>query len=71
MGIGDVRNVDQRAFQLVAVKGFAARAVHQRTRELRRQFLAARPHRVFPRSPVPIVPLRLKVCISAVGQEHL
>src|ERR1700719_1754779 len=33
--------------------------------------VSRRAHRVFPRSPVPIVPLRLKVCISAGGQEHL
>jgi hypothetical protein len=36
IGSGDVRNVDQRAFQLAAVKGFPTRAAHQGARHLRR-----------------------------------
>jgi hypothetical protein len=54
----------------VAVEHLAAGALHQRTRDLRRQLFAARAHRVLPLGPVALISPRLKICFCARRQDR-
>lgn len=62
MGRGDVRNMHQVFFELVAIESFAARTFHidpaglARFPLVRRQPLASFPHRIFSRGPIPLIP---------------
>jgi hypothetical protein len=53
MGCGDVRDVDPRVLEAMAIEDFAAGASHERVWLLRGKLLANFPHGVFPRRPVP------------------
>src|SRR5882762_3786053 len=63
--------MDHGVFETVAVEGFAAGALHQRTRFLRRQLLASFPHCIFSRDPISLIAPRLKIGLGAVRQKHL
>jgi hypothetical protein len=65
-----VGHMDHGVFETVAVEGFAAGALHQRTRFLRRKSLTGLPHRIFPRCPVALIAPSLKIGIGTVRQER-
>src|ERR1700675_4414691 len=67
---GDVGDVDQGILEAVAVEGFAAGALHQRTRFLRRKPLTGLPHRIFSRGPISLVTQGLKICFGPVRKKH-
>src|SRR5216683_2689132 len=67
---GYVGHMDHGVFETVAVEGFAAGALHQRTRFLRRKPLTGLPHRIFSRSPVSLIAPSLKIGIGAFRQKH-
>src|SRR5229473_7974584 len=67
---GDVGDVDQGILEAVAVEGFAAGALHQRTRFLRRKPLTGLPHRIFSRGPISLVTPGLKICFGPVRKKH-
>src|SRR5579863_10008537 len=58
---GDMGDMDQDFVGPMAVKGFAAGAAHDAARPLRRHPLASLPDRIFPRSPVALIPPFLKI----------
>src|ERR1700730_16531069 len=67
---GDVGDVDQGILEAVAVEGFAAGALPQRTRFLRRKPLTGLAHRIFSRGPISLVTPGLKFCFGPVRKKH-
>src|ERR1700730_11884789 len=67
----DVSAVDVAAGRIVTLKPLAARAAHPAVRLLRRQQLAAFPHRVLLGGPVAGITPALKVCLSQCRQWRL
>src|SRR5713101_9472638 len=67
---GYVGHMDHGILEAVAVEGFAAGALHQRTRFLRRKPLTGLPHRIFSRGPISLVTPGLKICFGPVRKKH-
>src|SRR5216683_7089242 len=67
---GDVRDVDQRILEAVAIKHLAAGTAHHRAGLLRRQPLAGCPHGIFPRGPISLIAPRLEVSLGSFRQKH-
>src|SRR6266851_1234375 len=67
---GDVRDVDQRILEAVAIKHLAAVTAHHRAGLLRRQPLAGCPHGIFPRGPISLIAPRLEVSLGSFRQKH-
>src|SRR5438034_1378127 len=67
---GDMRNVDQRMFELVTIEALTAWAPHKRVWLLRGQPLAGFPHGIFPAGPSAGIPPLLKIRLGSVRQEH-
>jgi hypothetical protein len=69
-GSADVRHVDHGVLEPVTIEHFAAGARHQGTRFLRRHPLAAFPHGIFERGPIPSLAPGLKIGIRPLRQKH-
>jgi hypothetical protein len=67
----DVLTVNMAALRIMAVKSLAAWAPHHRSRDLRRQLLAACPHCIFPLDPVSLIAPFLEGTFRYLRQEAL
>ena len=62
----NVRDVDQRIFEAMAIEDFAAGASHEGVGPLRGKLLASFPHGVFLRRPVPRIAPGLKIGFRSI-----